>query len=53
MIGMPPDDKLIFLIDFGLSTYVIDETGRHIENKPGQPMVGTARFTPICSHMGF
>lgn len=53
MIGMPPDDKMIYLIDFGLSSYVIDENGKHIQNKPGQPMVGTARFTPICSHLGF
>ncbi len=35
MIGIPPDDKTVFLIDFGLATYVIDESGKHIENKAG------------------
>jgi len=44
-------DKTIYLIDFGLSKFYI-ENGRHIPMKTDARFVGTARYSSIGSHSG-
>ncbi|CAD8125288.1 unnamed protein product [Paramecium sonneborni] len=53
MIGIPPNENLIYLIDFGLNAPIYDSQKRLLPKLKGQPLVGTARFTPICSHQGY
>ncbi|CAD8116420.1 unnamed protein product [Paramecium primaurelia] len=53
MIGIPPNENLIYLIDFGLNAPIYDSQKKLLPKLKGQPLVGTARFTPICSHQGY
>jgi serine/threonine protein kinase len=42
----------IFLIDFGLATFYIDENGNHYPDKLSDTIVGTPKFVSINIHMG-
>lgn len=42
----------IYLIDFGLATFFINENGEHYENKQINTLVGTPKFVSINVHMG-
>lgn len=42
----------IFLIDFGLATFYIDETGEHYPDKICDSIIGTPKFVSINVHMG-
>lgn len=47
------DNKLIYIIDFGLSKRYIDPiTGVHIFQKTGKRLTGTARYASIFTHNG-
>jgi serine/threonine protein kinase len=43
----------IFLIDFGLATFYIDENGEHYPNKMNDTIIGTPKFVSINIHMGY
>lgn len=45
-------DGEIFLIDFGLSTFYINENGEHYPNKQNNTIIGTPKFVSINIHMG-
>lgn len=45
-------DNDIFLIDFGLSTFYIDETGEPIKNTPKNCIVGTSKYISHHIHEG-
>jgi serine/threonine protein kinase len=42
----------IFLIDFGLATFYIDENGEHYPDKSSDTIIGTPKFVSINIHMG-
>jgi serine/threonine protein kinase len=42
----------IFLIDFGLATFFVDETGSHYANRESDTIVGTPLFVSIHIHKG-
>jgi serine/threonine protein kinase len=42
----------IFLIDFGLATFYIDENGEHYPDKPSDTIIGTPKFVSVNIHMG-
>ena len=42
----------LYLIDFGLSTFFIDESGDHVPDKLSDHIVGTPRFASINIHRG-
>jgi serine/threonine protein kinase len=42
----------IFLIDFGLATFYVDENGEHYPNKPSDTIIGTPKFVSINIHLG-
>lgn len=43
----------IFLIDFGMATFYIDENGKHIENKKGNnEIIGSTRYASYNIHCG-
>lgn len=44
----------IYLVDYGTSGNWWDsKTNQHIENKPSNKIVGTARYSSIANHLGF
>jgi len=45
-------DGDIFLIDFGLATFYIDETGEHYPDKMSDSIIGTPKFVSIHVHHG-
>lgn len=42
----------MYVIDFGLSKYYVEETGKHIKPMSNKGLVGTARYTSVNSHLG-
>ena len=42
----------IFLIDFGLATFYINENGEHYPNKTNKTIIGTPTFVSINIHKG-
>ena len=42
----------IFLIDFGLATFYLDENGQHYPDKPSDTIIGTPKFVSINIHSG-
>lgn len=42
----------IFLIDFGLATFYLDENGEHYPNKLSDTIIGTPKFVSINIHLG-
>jgi serine/threonine protein kinase len=42
----------IFLIDFGLATFYVDENGQHYPDKPSDTIIGTPKFVSINIHLG-
>jgi serine/threonine protein kinase len=42
----------IFLIDFGLATFYLDEKGEHYPYKSSDTIIGTPKFISINIHMG-
>ncbi|EAR96474.1 Serine/Threonine kinase domain protein (macronuclear) [Tetrahymena thermophila SB210] len=52
VIGSEGYHHQVYIIDFGLSKYYIDENKNHIEQKTNKGLVGTARYTSINSHLG-
>ena len=42
----------IFLIDFGLATFYIDENGEHYPDKSSDTIIGTPKFVSINIHLG-
>eukprot|EP01062_Namystynia_karyoxenos_P006707 TRINITY_DN1234_c1_g1_i1.p2 TRINITY_DN1234_c1_g1~~TRINITY_DN1234_c1_g1_i1.p2 ORF type:complete len:416 (+),score=141.24 TRINITY_DN1234_c1_g1_i1:161-1408(+) len=43
----------VYLIDFGLSKrYWNAKTDQHVEYQDGRPLVGTARYTSLATHLG-
>jgi casein kinase 1 len=45
-------DGDIFLIDFGLSTFYLNENGEHYPNKQNNTIIGTPKFVSINIHLG-
>jgi casein kinase 1 len=45
-------DGDIFLIDFGLATFYITDSGEHFPNVVGNTMVGTPKYASIHIHNG-
>ena len=45
------EDKRLYIIDFGLAKEYRDEAGRHVLNKTGGIILGTARYMSINAHM--
>ena len=53
VMGAKHDADKCYLIDFGLSKQYIDpSTNRHIPNKTGKKLTGTARYASIDTHRG-
>lgn len=46
------DGRGVFLIDFGLSKYMLDSSGRHIPPSSNKSLTGTPRYASIANHMG-
>ena len=42
----------IYLIDFGLSIFYIDENDRHIEKQDSENVVGTPKYISYFNHNG-
>jgi len=53
LIGRHPDDKKIYICDFGLSGRFIDENGNHILFQAGLKPIGTARYASMRVHRGY
>lgn len=52
-MGRDADASTVFAIDFGLSKqYRNSRSGQHIPYKNSQPLVGTARYVSVNTHMG-
>ena len=53
VIGRGEKNKIIYIIDFGLSKKYIDlETNKHIPYKEGKGLTGTARYVSLFTHYG-
>ena len=52
VIGLPPDEKLIYMIDFGFSKIYIDpRTGEHIaDSKRKRDFIGNYWFSSVAVH---
>ncbi|KAH9936094.1 CK1/CK1 protein kinase [Fomitopsis serialis] len=52
VVGLPPNDRLIYMIDFGFSKFYIDQrTGRHIpDSKQKRDFIGNYWFTSVGVH---
>ena len=54
MIGRGSSENVIYLIDFGLTKPYRDSISHiHIPFREGRPMVGTARYVSINTHLGY
>lgn len=42
----------IFLIDFGMSTFYVDENGEHLPNVPQPTILGSPKYVSYNNHMG-
>ena len=49
---MMNDKDEVVLIDFGLSTFFVDENANLFPNEASQSMIGTPKFTSIYVHLG-
>ncbi|OAV91423.1 CK1/CK1/CK1-D protein kinase, variant 1 [Puccinia triticina 1-1 BBBD Race 1] len=52
VMGRGSGSNVVHLIDFGLSCRYRCEDYQHIPYKEGQPLVGTACYSSICTHLG-
>ena len=53
VIGRGEKNKIIYIIDFGLSKKYIDlEKNKHIPYKEGKGLTGTARYVSLFTHYG-
>jgi serine/threonine protein kinase len=53
LIGVPPHDSHIFVVDFGFASFYRDhKTYKHIPCKRDQPLIGTHRYCSINSLEG-
>ena len=53
VIGKGEKNKIIYIIDFGLSKRYIDKnTNKHIPYKEGKGLTGTARYVSLFTHYG-
>jgi serine/threonine protein kinase len=53
LIHKLPSNKMLFIIDFGLSKrYRDSKTDKHIEYRDGKSLTGTARYASVNSHVG-
>ena len=53
VIGKGDKNKIIYIIDFGLSKRYIDKnTNKHIPYKEGKGLTGTARYVSLFTHYG-
>jgi serine/threonine protein kinase len=53
MMGQGRMSNLLYVIDLGLSRKFRDpKTGQHIPFREGKPLLGTARYTSINTHLG-
>ena len=53
VIGTGKNENKIYLVDFGLSQFYIDqETNNHIEYKEDLPITGTARYASVNALLG-
>ena len=53
VIGKGDKNKIIYIIDFGLSKRYIDKnTNNHIPYKEGKGLTGTARYVSLFTHYG-
>jgi serine/threonine protein kinase len=51
LVGLGMKSKYIYMIDFGLSYRVVDDSGKHIPYKENVAISGTARWISINAHM--
>lgn len=42
----------VYLIDFGLATFYVDENGEHLPNQPSTTIIGSPYFTSLRVHEG-
>lgn len=52
VIGLGPQSKTLYLIDFGLAKTWKDHAGKHIPYRENKGLVGTARYASIATHKG-
>ena len=53
VIGRGEKNKIIYIIDFGLSKRYIDlDTNKHIAYREGKGLTGTARYVSLFTHYG-
>lgn len=53
LFGLPPNDRKIHIIDFGLVKCFHAKDGTHIREKQGVTPVGTKDYMSIRTHMGY
>jgi len=53
LVGRTPDDKRVYICDFGLSGRYIDNNGNHILFQTGLKPIGTARYASMRVHRGY
>ena len=46
-------DNKLYLIDYGLATFFMDEEGEHVPNKKQDTITGTPKFVSYYNHIGF
>ena len=54
LMGRGRDRHTVYIIDFGLTKlYANPRTSKHIPNKSGYSLTGTARYASINAHLGY
>lgn len=53
LCGLNKDKETIYLIDFGLSKYYLNEKKQHMQFQIKKPFIGTLKYASINAHKGY